>query len=60
MNFIFIIILLLILIILFINKSIETFDIPDFKIIIVKNKDYELIHVTDNNLTNKIYKIYKN
>ena len=60
MNLYFIITLLLIFIILFLRDSIEKFDTYLYQIVLVKHKDYVLIHITDNNSNTKIYKIYKN
>jgi hypothetical protein len=60
-TFIFIILLLLIFIFLieFINK-IDHFTLSKYRLIIVKNNNYILLHLKNiNNNENKIYKIYK-
>ncbi len=63
-NWIFILIILLILLFFFISDffyKIENFTLSKYRLIIVKNKDYILLHFKNIiNGENKIYKIYKN
>ncbi len=63
-NCIFILIILLILLFFFICDffyKIENFALSKYRLIIVKNKDYVLLHFKNIiNEQNKIYKIYKN
>lgn len=63
-NWIFILIILLILLFFFIcdfSNNIENFTLSKYRLIIVKNKNYVLLHFKNIiNGENKIYKIYKN
>jgi hypothetical protein len=61
MNSIFILIILLIYIFIFFTNKIEKFNLTKYRIIIIKNKNYDMIYLkNENNINNKIYKIYKN
>lgn len=63
-NWIFIFIILVILLFFFVYDifdKIENFTFSKYRLIIVKNKDYVLLHFKNIiNGENKIYKIYKN
>jgi hypothetical protein len=63
-NWIFILVILLILLFVYITRTAENFILThqsQYKLIIVKNKNYILFHVKNQlNGENKIYKIYKN
>jgi len=60
-KWIFILIILLILLFIFTTERTENFSVSQYRLIIVKNKNWIYIHIKNmNNGENKIYKIYKN